>query len=580
MEAAADEERPLIHRLPPQDGSSEYTSDGTVDINQQPALKKSTGNWRACFLILAAEFTECVAFFGISKNLVTYLIGELHESNVDAAKNVSAWIGSSFFTPLIGAYLADTFWGRYRTVVVFLSLYVVGMLTLTASTFTRLLMGSSYSVGVHRGVAYAGLYLSALGNGGIKPCTSAFGADQFDGGDSAERVAKGSFFNWYYFAINTGSLLSSTLVVWAQDAVGWGVGFGAPAALMASGLAVFVAGRRAYRYKTLDGSPLTRVAQVGVAAVRNHRLAPPDDSAALHELRSPADQSCKTIRHTAQFRFLDKAAIVVARPPSGEKDAAAPAAPAASPWRLCTVTQVEELKMLVRMFPVWASMVPFFAATAQMSSTFIEQGAAMDNRVGRFAVPPAAMATFDVLSVMVCIPLYDAVLVPAARRATGKDRGLSQLQRLGAGLTLSVAAMAYAAAVEAARLGRARRGAPAMSIAWQAPAFAVLGAGESFAAVGVLEFFYDQSPRGMKSLGTALAQLSIAAGNYVNSAVLGAVAAATARGGRPGWIPDDLDEGHLDYFFWMMAALGAVNLMHFLHCSMRYSGNNSSNSIA
>jgi solute carrier family 15 (peptide/histidine transporter), member 3/4 len=71
------------------------------------------------------EFTECVAFFGISKNLVTFLRDVLHESNVDAARNVSAWIGSSFFTPLIGAFLADTYWGRYWTVVFSLSIYIV-----------------------------------------------------------------------------------------------------------------------------------------------------------------------------------------------------------------------------------------------------------------------------------------------------------------------------------------------------------------------------------------------------------------------------------------------------------------------
>ncbi|KAL6642570.1 hypothetical protein ACP70R_020751 [Stipagrostis hirtigluma subsp. patula] len=559
MEATKDEERPLIHRhrLPQLGGISQYTSDGTVDFHKKPALKRNTGNWRACFLILAAEFSECVAFFAISKNLVTYLTDELHESNVDAAKNVSAWIGCSFFTPLIGAFLADTYLGRYWTVVIFVSLHAI-------SALTPMLLGSYYSSGIHRAVAYLGLYLAALGNGGIKPCTSAFGADQFDGGDPTERVTKGSFFNWYYFSINVGSLLSATVLVWVQDNVGWGVGFAVPTAFMVSGIAVFVAGRKVYRYKTLGGSPITRVSQVVVAAVRNYHLELPDDSSDLHDVPSP---HCK-IEHTHEFRFLDKAAVV-APSSGGEKGPAAPA----SSWRLCTVSQVEELKMLLRMFPVWASMVLFFAVTAQMSSTFIEQGAAMDNRVGPFTLPPASMATFDVVSVMVCIPVYDAVLVPLARRATGKDRGLSQLQRLGAGLALSVAGMLYAALVEARRLALAPAGRK-MSIMWQAPAFAVLGAGEVFTAIGVLEFFYDQSPGGMKSLGTALAQLTVAAGNYLNSAVLGAVAAATARGGRPGWIPDDLDQGHLDYFFWMMAALGAVNLLHFLHCSVRYRGNN------
>jgi peptide/histidine transporter 3/4 len=103
------------------------------------------------------------------------------------------------------------------------------------------------------------------------------------------------------------------------------------------------------------------------------------------------------------------------------------------------VSQVEELKMVLRMFPVWVSMVLFFAVTAQMSSTFIEQGHTMDNHVGPFTVPPASLAIFDIISVMFCIPIYDRVLVPLVRRGTGKERGLSQLQRLGVGLALSVA---------------------------------------------------------------------------------------------------------------------------------------------
>ncbi|CAN6311660.1 unnamed protein product [Urochloa humidicola] len=543
---AADEERPLIHPLPPQHEASQYTSDGTVDINNQPALKQSTGNWRACFMILGAEFTECMAFFAIGKNLVRFLTHELHETNVDAAKNVSTWVGSCFITPVIGAFLADTYWGRYKTIVVFLLIYTIGMLILTVSASLPLIMVVPSNSGTRRVAAYLGLYLVALGTGGVKPCASALGADQFDITDPVERATKGSFFNWYYFSVNIGSLLSGTVLVWVQDDIGWGVGFAVPMLLMVSGLAVFVAGRKVYRYKKLGGSPLTRVAQVVVAAVRNYRLVLPEGTSGID--------------NDKQFiRFFDKAAIVATS--TGEKCTKTPA----SPWRLCTPSQVEELKMLLRMLPVWASMVLFFAATAQMSSTLIEQGAAMDNRVGRFTVPPASLATFDVISVMICIPIYDAVLVPLARRATGKDRGLSHLQRIGVGLALSTAGMAYAALVEARRLALARAGAPAMSIMWQAPAFAVLGAGEVFASIGILEFFYDESPDGMKSLGNAFAQLAIAAGSYLNSAVLGAVA-------EPGWIPEDLNEGHLDYFFWMMAALCLVNLVQFVHCSVRYRG--------
>nr|CAB3470583.1 unnamed protein product [Digitaria exilis] len=199
------------------------------------------------------------------------------------------------------------------------------------------------------------------------------------------------------------------------------------------------------------------------------------------------------------------------------------------PWRLCTVSQVEELKMLLRMFPIWAARLLYFATNAQMSSTFIEQGMAMDNRVGPFTMPSASVATLDIITFMVCIPLYDIVLVPLVRRFTRKDRGLSQMQRLGIGLTLSVSKR-----LEAAKAGGK------LNIMWQAPVFSILGLGDVFTAIGLLEFFYDQSPGGMKSLGAALAQLAAAVGTYANSGILSAVEAATMRGVAPRWIPDYL----------------------------------------
>jgi hypothetical protein len=88
--------------------------------------------------------------------------------------------------------------------------------------------------------------------------------------------------------------------------------------------------------------------------------------------------------------------------------------------------------------------------------------------------------------------------------------------------------MVYAALLEARRLALTQANMPAMNIMWQAPVLAMLGAAEVFAGIGILEFFYDRSPDGMKSLSNAFAQLSVAAGRYLNLAVLSAVAAITA----------------------------------------------------
>ncbi|XP_062201147.1 protein NRT1/ PTR FAMILY 8.3-like [Phragmites australis] len=566
-----DEERPLLLLQPPQVAGSEYTRDGSVDINKQPALKHSTGRWRACFLILGVEFCECLAFFAISKNLVTYLTTVLHESKVAAARNVSAWVGACFFTPVFGAFIADTYWGRYWTIVVFFPVYVVAMLVLIAAASLPVFSAPSSHGDVHRAVVYLGLYLAVLASGGVKPCASTFGADQFDINDPVERAKKGSFFNWYYFLISTSSLLSGTVIVWLQDNVGWAVGYAIPTMLMLCSFAAFLAGSRVYRFREMKASPLASLSQVVVATVRNWHLKLPDDSKLLYELPSATDASHK-IKHSNQFRFFDKAAIVSA--PS-DSEFTAPT----SPWRLCTVTQVEELKMLLRTFPIWASFVIFYAVSAQMASTLVEQGMFMDNRVGSFAIPPASLTIVSVLSILFWVPVYETVLVPLARRLTGNDKGFSQSQRLGIGQALCMLSMVYAALLEARRLAIAQangltdQSVPVpMSILWQAPVHLVHGAAEVFAGIGVTEFFYDHAPETMKSLCAALGQLALASGSYFNSLVLGIVAVATARGRAPGWIPDNLNEGHLDYFFWMMATLSSLNLALFVHYSMRHRG--------
>ncbi|WMV57753.1 hypothetical protein MTR67_051138 [Solanum verrucosum] len=114
-----------------------YTRDGSVDINGNPVLKSETGNWRACPFILGNECCERLAFYGIALNLVTYLTKKLHEGNVSAARNVTTWQGTCYLTPLIGAVLADAYWGRYRTIATFSIIYF--MVNISASFYTKYL---------------------------------------------------------------------------------------------------------------------------------------------------------------------------------------------------------------------------------------------------------------------------------------------------------------------------------------------------------------------------------------------------------------------------------------------------------
>ncbi|RCV43700.1 hypothetical protein SETIT_9G314800v2 [Setaria italica] len=569
----ADEETPLVVHLqpPPQVVASEYAGDGSVDINKQPALKRSTGKWRACYLILGVEFCESMAFTAISTNLVTYLTTVLHETKVDAARNVSAWLGACFLSPLLGAFIADTYWGRYWTIVVSAPVYIIAMLVLIASASLPVFSASSYH-DVRSAVAYLGLYLLAISNGGLKPCVSTFGADQFDINDRAELSQKGSFFNWYFFLTTTSCLLSGTVIVWLEDNVGWAVGYVVPAVLMLFFFVVFIAGSRIYRFRGMEASPLTSIFQVVVAAVRKWHLQLPDDSSLLYELTSSpstAEASQKN-KHSNRFRFFDKAAIA----PSDNESVVH-----MSSWRLCTVSQVEDLKMLLSMSPTWGLFVIYFSVSALMQPTMVEQGMFMDNHVGSFAIPPASMPTVSVCSFLIWIPIYETILIPLARRFTGKEKGISQSQRLGIGQALSTLTMVLAALLETRRLaiaeanGLKHQDVPVpMSILWQVPIYLAHGATAVFGGIGLTEFFYDEAPVTMRSLCAALGQLATAAGSYFSSLVLSTVAVATTRGGEPGWIPDNLNEGHLDYFFWMMAALSLLNLALFVGYSMRRKG--------
>ncbi|KAJ4960009.1 hypothetical protein NE237_019919 [Protea cynaroides] len=574
-----EEERLLLEDgLLKNDSRGPYTGDGSVDFNGKPVLKQNTGNWRACPFILGTECCERLAYYGIATNLVTYLTNKLHEGNVSAARNVTTWSGTCYLAPLIGAVLADSYWGRYWTIAVFSTIYFIGMGTLTLSASVSAFKPPPCVDSVcpaaspaQYAIFFCGLYLIALGTGGIKPCVSSFGADQFDDTDPIERVKKGSFFNWFYFSINIGALISSSFLVWIQDNAGWGLGFGIPTLFMGLAIISFFSGTTLYRFQKPGGSPLMRMCQVVVASVRKWNLEAPQDSSLLYELpdKTSAIEGSRKLEHSDELKCLDKAAVV--------SDLDVQQGDFSNPWRLCTVTQVEELKILIRMFPIWATGIVFSAVYAQMSTMFVEQGMVMDTTIGSFTIPPASLSTFDVVSVIVWVPMYDALLVPLARKFTGKERGFSELQRMGIGLFISILSMAAAAFVEIRRLQIAksldlvdRDVAIPMSILWQIPQYFLVGAAEIFTFIGQLEFFYDQSPDAMRSLCSALSLLTTALGNYLSSFILTIVTTITTKGGKPGWIPDNLNEGHLDYFFWLLAGLSFLNMVVYCFCAIRY----------
>ncbi|XP_057504480.1 protein NRT1/ PTR FAMILY 8.1-like [Actinidia eriantha] len=543
-----------------------FTKDGTTDFHNHPAIKKKTGTWKACPYILGNECCERLAYYGINTNLVNYLKFQLNQSSVEAVSNVTNWSGTCYVTPLIGAFLADAYLGRYWTIATFSIIYVFGMTLLTLSASIPGLKplcdakNVCHSTGPQTGVFYVGLYLIALGTGGIKPCVSPFGADQFDDSDEAEKKSKSSFFNWFYFSINIGALVASTVLVWVQTNVGWGWGFGIPAVAMVVAVVSFFSGTRLYRNQRPGGSPLTRILQVLVASFRKVWVHVPDDESLLYETAEEeyVVKGSRKLDHTKQLSFFDKAAVETQS--DGIKGSI-------DPWRLCTVTQVEELKSIIRLLPILATGIIFTTVYSQMGTLFVLQGNTMDLHIGsNFEIPSASLSLFDTVSVIFWVPVYDRIMVPFARKFTGHKNGFTQLQRMAIGLVISIFAMLIAGTLELVRLKMVRehnfyelKHIP-MSVFWQVPQYFIIGCAEVFTFIGQLEFFYEQAPDAMRSLCSALSLATVALGNYMSTLLVNVVTDLSTKNGKAGWIPDNLNYGHLDYFFWVLAVLSVVNL--------------------
>jgi peptide/histidine transporter 3/4 len=265
------------------------------------------------------------------------------------------------------------------------------------------------------------------------------------------------------------------------------------------------------------------------------------------------------------YRFLDKAMII------DEHDASSKSI---NPWRLCTMTQVEEVKLVIRLIPIWLSCLMFTVVQTQLATFFTKQSSTLNNSIGpHFKLPPASLQGFVGIVILFAVLIYDKFFVPFARKITGHHSGITVLQRIGVGLFLSIFTMVFAALVETKRVHVAKNHnlidntnknifIP-MSIWWLLPQYTILGISDAFTIVGLQELFYDQMPNAMRSLGAAAYLSIVGVGSFVSNGIISVVVEITSRDGRK-WLGDNLNRAHLDYFYWVLAVLSAMNLCVYL----------------
>nr|GMC75862.1 protein NRT1/ PTR FAMILY 2.11-like [Ipomoea batatas] len=557
------------------------------ELNDEPNYR----GIKAMPFVIGNETFEKLGTIGTSSNLLVYLTTVFNMKSITATNLINIFNGTCNFGTLLGAFLCDTYLGRYKTLGIASISSFLGMLVLTLTAAISKLHphdcdDSSSSGGCKSSQASPwqlafllyGFAFLVVGASGIRPCNLAFGADQFNPKTESGRRGINSFFNWYYFTFTFAMMVSLTVIVYVQSSVSWAIGLGIPAFLMLLSCVFFFIGTKIYVKVVPEGSPFTSLLQVIVAATKKRKLALPQQPWTELFNHLPSKTLNTKLPYTDQFRFLNRASIIT------PDDQLKTDGSASDSWRLCSVQQVEEVKCVVRVFPIWVSGILYYIVLNQMNTYVVFQALQMDRSLvagTSFKVPAASYSVFAMMSLTVWIPVYDRVLVPILRKLTKREGGITLLQRIGAGVFLGVFTMLVAAAVETRRrtvaltrptLGIQPRKGPISSLSgnWLIPQLVLAGLSEAFAVIGQVEFFYKQFPENMRSFAGSCLFCGFAIASYLSSFLISIVDSATRKPDRESWLAEDLNKGRLDYFYYMVAALEVINLGYFMVCAKWY----------
>src|SRR5690554_575480 len=179
--------------------------------------------------IVGNEACERYSYYGMRSILTVFMIQVLLFQEAKATSVYHLFAGACYLTPLLGAWISDRIWGKYKTILYLSLIYCVGHAVLA-------IWETEYGL-------YVGLGLIALGSGGIKPCVSAHVGDQFKA--NQQHLLK-KIYELFYFMINFGSFFSTLITPWTLDKFGPSVAFGIPGILMFIATFIFWLGRKQF----------------------------------------------------------------------------------------------------------------------------------------------------------------------------------------------------------------------------------------------------------------------------------------------------------------------------------------------
>ncbi|KAF0699180.1 Aste57867_10232 [Aphanomyces stellatus] len=558
-----------------------HETDRLLALTQPPRRRKNV-MWTVCSYILWLETIEAVAFYGIAQALKNFMEARLGYSKVSASAVRSTWTSLYNIMPLLGAYIGDERWGRYTSIKFFAMWYIAATSLLTFAAHPTVL---EHHLPLSNACFLVSLFLGvAVGHGCMNPNIVTLGADQFHADDDAQKQL---FFSYFYLAINLGSSVSYGYLAYLSvnglgdlvpPSYGYFATFLLSTVLLIAALLLFVG--HSSKYITLPPHPdaftaLFTTLASGISMCPELRFIVGGFvlflvSFALNAMVVFSTESSAMITYAAGLCvFLGMGCWIAKGMDPSYLDALEHAMPSSS----LLTTSVDEFKQVVRVLPFACFLVLWQSVFDQIDANFQSIAQQCDLRLGSARdapqIPGAMLGLFDTIGVSIMIPALEFAVFPLLRRIRG-GVAASPFEKVFCGLLLAGLAMLWTGVVETWRrdsgaidlgdgqgpvldLGTHK---PMNNLSWVyvVPNYLLVCCCECLVNVTMYDVFYSNVPLHWKSTAQAINSFMLAMGDNMASIVTLVFAA---------YIPDDLNQGHLEYMYYTMAAVSVANAVGF-----------------
>ncbi|KAK9762054.1 hypothetical protein K7432_012561 [Basidiobolus ranarum] len=465
-----------------EEGLAPSTSPADIEGLRRVAGKIPIAAW----FIIVNEFCERFAYYGGSAPFTNYIqfppgnpkqAGALDMGQATSTAWKQFFTFFCYLTPLIGAVISDQYLGKYKSILIFSIIYMLGWLILTITAAPSIMYQAGYPGYI------VSLFVIGMGTGGIKPLVSPMAADQYNQSELEVRVIKGErvvvdpelnaqhLYNWFYWAINVGSLIGGVITPLLALNVGFWLAFLIPTVMFAFAIIVFFSGNKLY-----------------------NKVPPSGESAIVKGYRCWMYARKRASKATQKLQFtLDAAKSDCPHIPAETDEEKS--------HRRWDDRFVDDVKQTLMACKIFVPMTVYWIAYNQITSNLISQAADMALPEG---IPNDIITNIDPICIVLFIPIMDVIVYPALRKINKSPR---PMVRITLGFWLGALAMMASAVVQNEIYRRRDASEPLLNVWWQIPAYFLIALSEIFASITSLEYSYTHAPDSLKGMVSALSLL-------------------------------------------------------------------------